>query len=877
MRPWKDCVLGGCPTATTCGDVGEPVCYNFGFDNVAIAPLSPISGIDDCTGGELVSQILQNCYSHDGSTMYSIDTHCGQGWKGVAATKIWQGIPGFVDSGSPCCNDGGILEVKYKTQSVSEVGRVFRRLNQTERTNAVCASIASEFVQIEYSHDINQASSLDDYGNVSRTGGITMLSKTTQTSGADTYLSSCLYADVTGSTAGFSEFGWAFPNLSPFVPASDFPLSAECGIINVGYASGHPNHGNFPSVQGTSEELNALEYFAAPTTLTGVDVTGKTHTLTVHSSTPATFTLTDDELKVTWGFSATDNAPRIPCATDYTSSTTSEQINIQYTKTVRRSASTSYAETIASANTLLDEWDLTNDLVYPWRQDGACWLLPLVTFDEGAGTPSIDWGQLDCPASARSVVMDVPADCSGCRFQDSIQYTGEIRGSPLPAGYGPHFNYHHIVWDVCCSAFGDPGVCEEGLGELGASPLPIAATQWTDKSMGWRMRGPGGHISQYDGFTQTPQESVVVQKWAETLEAWPRENLARPAARDRYLFDETDVACGSVAGTDLTLSVAPAVDFSVGEKVAVNDEVYSITGGSGLAYTVSALLYNTPVICDGVARLRYPSARAIMSTIAAAAVQTSPGLVTVTTTTKHRLKGGGTEADTVTFTGISGLTSAVATVVDEYNFTVSGTLTTSPSTGVISDGGSANDSTCSTHSFLYRTFQSNYRGAFEDGEDQEIVTETMVTIAPSSRHPTVICISPNGETFPHGVTYGFGTIGADMCHGEDWSANILQAVPSPYWQTPHVPCGHAGGWTQVALPCQTPTSNEYAFPPLVEPMLSAPWTAVDGLYFGGYSYPGAVGRANCLPAPYENSHSPQWYPAWLTCTDWQELIGHRCG
>lgn len=869
MRPQNDCSVGVCITPA-CGGVGQPVCYDHNFDGTPYDWVAGIKGIADCTGGALVSLIADNCYSHDGSTMYSIDTHCGQGWKGVAASKNWQGMFGFINSGSPCCYTGGTVTNKYRVQNVLEEGSFAYRNDNTLR----CDGSPDDFVETTYEHNLQQTSTVDDYGNVSRSGGIRMKFKQTQTSGTNSYLSSCLFDDCTGESAGLTG-AWTYPNLSPFIPRADFPLSAQCGIISVGYPLGDPNHGLFPSVQDTAANLNAASYMSPPTTTTYVDGSGRTHTLSVASSQPAVFELTDTTLKVSWEFTATDTAPRLSCGGHPTSFTQVETVSIRYSKTITLDGAEAYSSVITSANNLLAEWKLDDDLQYPWRTDGACWLLPFVSLDEGQGQPSIEWGQDDCGADSRSVIMDVLAVCTGCHYVSTNNYTGQIRGSPLPNGYGFHFNYFHKVFEVCCSS-GIPGVCTKGLGELGATPLPPTATQWTNYSDGWAMRGPGGHVSQYDGFRGAPLGSVVVQKWAETLNAWPRENLARPASRDRYLFEETDVACGSLAWPNITLTSAPITPFGVGDKVAIGTEVYAITGGSGLAYTVGSKLYGTPISCDGVSKVRYPTARAIMSTLAATAVQTSPGLVTVTTTEKHRLKAGGSEQDTVTFTGIGGLTTAAATVTSDTVFTVSGTLTTSPSTGTISDGGSALDSTCSTHTFLYRTFKSQYREHYDDSSIAPVaVTEALLSISPSSRHPTVLCISPNGESFPSGVTYGFGTIGADMCHGADWSATFVQAVPSVFWQAPHHPCGVGGSWTQVALPCDTPGAGEYDFPPLVEPNFEGTPDA-DGLYYAGYAYPGAVGRDTCVTLPHGNSHPPQWYPAWKTCDYWKEIIGFKC-
>jgi hypothetical protein len=54
--------------------------------------------------------------------------------------------------------------------------------------------------------------------------------------------------------------------------------------------------------------------------------------------------------------------------------------------------------------------------------------------------------------------------------------------------------------------------------------------------------------------------------------------------------------------------------------------------------------------------------------------------------------------------------------------------------------------------------------------------------------PSVIAITPNGETWPNAMNHGFGSMGLDSKYGAQWQAQIKQHVTDPLWQPPHKPC-----------------------------------------------------------------------------------------
>jgi hypothetical protein len=85
--------------------------------------------------------------------------------------------------------------------------------------------------------------------------------------------------------------------------------------------------------------------------------------------------------------------------------------------------------------------------------------------------------------------------------------------------------------------------------------------------------------------------------------------------------------------------------------------------------------------------------------------------------------------------------------------------------------------------------------------------------------PQVICFSPNGETFPNGITYDFPTdFPLDEVYGSLWQGEVVMAVGDPLYQSPHVPIGRTTAWTMDDGSCV------YSFPhaPMVEPLTILP-------------------------------------------------------
>lgn len=106
-------------------------------------------------------------------------------------------------------------------------------------------------------------------------------------------------------------------------------------------------------------------------------------------------------------------------------------------------------------------------------------------------------------------------------------------------------------------------------------------------------------------------------------------------------------------------------------------------------------------------------------------------------------------------------------------------------------------------------------------------------------NPRVVCISPNGESFPNGVTYEFPEdFVCDQQYGNKWWAYVQSTMTDLLWQRPHRPCNieSCAKWTMDSFcaentggtcpPGEDAPAPEYFFghAPQVETSLSVPDT-----------------------------------------------------
>lgn len=188
---------------------------------------------------------------------------------------------------------------------------------------------------------------------------------------------------------------------------------------------------------------------------------------------------------------------------------------------------------------LLALWDLTDDVVYPWRTDTSCSSVPMVQYGESsaAKTPDVGWQCGTWPPS-------------GCSWQDPDdvdladgmpQYDGDIYGAPLPGGYtsgGANNNGSFYAFRMVVGGqYGHWAPSKSGPGET-SGYLPDTMTWWNyDTAM------PDGAFFWHNNGT------VTAQKWAVIKDSMPSINFFRPcgADRDTVGFEDAWPICGHIA------------------------------------------------------------------------------------------------------------------------------------------------------------------------------------------------------------------------------------------------------------------------------------------------------------------------------------------
>jgi len=156
----------------------------------------------------------------------------------------------------------------------------------------------------------------------------------------------------------------------------------------------------------------------------------------------------------------------------------------------------SLGDCVAMVNSLLANWDLSDDLQYPWRTDDNVNVSPLVMYNEApfSVTPLVG------PATDLNFGNPGP-------FIDplSAQCDGTILGIPLPAGYSGYWNPAQKFYNFDGGPTYYGGFVPDGL--------PTNATNWTDNFVSASI--PKGAFIATGGNLPGLCDGVFAQKWAE--------------------------------------------------------------------------------------------------------------------------------------------------------------------------------------------------------------------------------------------------------------------------------------------------------------------------------------------------------------------------
>ena len=494
---------------------------------------------------------------------------------------------------------------------------------------------------------------------------------------------------------------------------------------------------------------------------------------------------------------------------------------------------------------------------------------------------------------------------------EQFALSGKVLGMPMPYaftstesalyGMGPatsgayenFFDFLAKVWK-CCD-YTNPSTGEHqkswylsGYGQwlsdivsLTGAELPKCCTQWTN-NFAAMSKPPYAYVIEADFsvYSSPPAtiayrgDAVWAQKCMEVGELWPSQNLARPAAMDRYQRDETKVNCLiSDDGTTMQTTAAPLVSAGspmiiAGSADAANDGVWNCLSVSLISNNVvrGAFLRKLPSdfpvpAAPFVAALRWPDCPAILGRaeiytitdeldpythlstgnciIELIGEQTclkdgdSIQLYTDTVTTDV---GGnrGTEYMTLVSASVYGF---IVTRIDDKNFKITAaysdisdaefiqTTGLDPQNWEWDDTGRKGDFSSYSWTFDKRTNaqraemtgRTDCSGAAltlptaNHGFSEFTQTQRRIPFKPCCQ--AVMAITPNGETWNNAVVIPFpSAFDFDERYGARWQGEIEQAMADVLWQSPASPCGFSGSWRMDDGTCNT--DNDEATPPI---------------------------------------------------------------
>lgn len=410
---------------------------------------------------------------------------------------------------------------------------------------------------------------------------------------------------------------------------------------------------------------------------------------------------------------------------------------------------------------------MDDDKVYPWRTDDALHQGAIVYYNEVPGpvAPSFE----DCAWTGDPNAVVNP---DGTTYEPLLNrttdsgYDGSLRGQPLPAGYGPHFDFGHLDWVQCAPGEWYP----TAFGQNNAGS-PRSATRWTERqtsqpcSAGAWLRYTTGGV-------------LWGQKIAEAIAPRPAYNWFGPWGKARYALDEPRTGCVTASvGSPAVLTVAFEVTPTGPTAIATNTlcyyggKIWQVTRNTDTEYVLTTEKFTVPAAAqptDGAAfgPLRFPSAWAIGGRVRVLAATQAGANVNVTIASPGK-RGDGSwlrAADTVDFSGIAGLGTGVVigTVTDLTHIIVPGTLS-----GAYSSGGYLKSTGAPSHTWFstqrkgdYVTFE--WRHDFRDFQeaDGQCARRNYTTVpgdgfcvCDNDGHEAVTCAGPTNNQHSD-VRYG---------------------------------------------------------------------------------------------------------------------------
>jgi hypothetical protein len=773
-----------------------------------------------------------NCYHATGNTL-DFSTCRKVGFKNVQARKVWHGRFGFL---SHDCYNGGTGQYGRPDQREHAISGSpctdYIELEQTypDTIKYLTYSLSTEY-SVTDSGAGNTSATAEQSATVNRFSGV--ISTSCSLSG-DQALQPNAEQALADAVAWSPLSSWDYFDSLIGQWTNTFPL----GSVDVST----PDNGQTINVEVT---VNGDTWHSASYTVASGNFSRSAYDLhdssmTLVATESLSFTNT------TFSYSAWSLSWYYGGATEY-----SREVNIDSSATLSDPYHHSGTDSLQfDLTALLATWDLTNDLVYPWRLDEFVSVAPLVSYNE-----------VSSPADPASGLGHA---CSE-EWSDpnAATYDASVIGAPLPAGHGPHFDFNHQTWRVCRNAnFDDDWYIyaygawsgQSNANDPTDAAMPKTATQWTDNYSATNL--PGGAWLLHSGGV------IRAQKWAEIKIPRPSQNFARPCGPDRFALNEPTARCvvqitgdGSPEDPFVVEIESPSASIATDDPCLVEGSepeaangLWTVTKLTDTSYELSTFIATNPqpsALNQGTfGKLMWPSAPAICGRIPISNVSNqSP--IQITLLEPSLLRTG----DQVLIAGVLGNTAAngtfTVTVVDTTHFTLDNTT----GNGDYSGGGFVSSSGAPAYQWhddrtkgdwLFVQWTHNYR---DIGENDRLIAQcsnhgdcTGACPAPdvlrpdqasngmprsvasmliqqkengagcvpfTPCYPQVLAISPNrktesnptGEEFPNGAIQPFPTLDCDDRYTAAWQAVIIQHLPDPLWlarvgpaQQPHKPC-----------------------------------------------------------------------------------------
>lgn len=346
---------------------------------------------------------------------------------------------------------------------------------------------------------------------------------------------------------------------------------------------------------------------------------------------------------------------------------------------------------------------------------------------------------------------------------------------------------------------------------------------------------------------------VWAVKYAECRPKYPSHNFFRPCGYDRAAIEEPTAQCFvddlvmqnalPTASCEILLTFTDGFDgiYTGSSQTAVGDGTYTLTLGtkvrelpSGYFHPFGEQFADADLIGDFglVGMIRFPQAWSICGREAVTVTTGSGG-------TGSLITFGNSQPNLVTNDKLTLYSLTMGTLVtasvfrnSDTEFTCSNSFSSSISASRFAQSFGSPDYhwNDTTQKLQYR--QGEWNTSNRTGITTSSSLDSCVNGSPCAE--SVICFSPNGETFSNGITSWFsGSTTFDEPFGNIRQLNVEFGIIDPFYQTPKTPCSVLGllfpSYKQDPGTCPDNGSDEfgnpiiyYPPPPFVEAMINTP-------------------------------------------------------